>query len=110
MVLWDWREAMDCNSPRRQASWIWVCCIERLQAKQVDVVAGSNTDGMIAALGLTVLEDDRHYFPPYDAVPIVRPEALQQNDGMRTALEQLSRTHFNPRHASHELRGGWRKA
>lgn len=62
-----------------------------LQAKQVDVVAGSNTDGMIAALGLTVLEDDRHYFPPYDAVPIVRPEALQQNHGMRTALEQLSR-------------------
>ncbi len=61
-----------------------------LQAKQVDVVAGSNTDGMIAALGLRVLEDDRHYFPPYDAVPIVRPEALQQFDGMRTALEQLT--------------------
>jgi osmoprotectant transport system substrate-binding protein len=60
-----------------------------LEAKQVDVVAGSNTDGMIAALGLKVLEDDRHYFPPYDAVPIVRPEALQQVDGMRTALEQL---------------------
>ena len=60
-----------------------------LEAKQVDVVAGSNTDGMIAALGLTVLEDDKHYFPPYDAVPIVRPEALQQFDGMRTALEQL---------------------
>jgi osmoprotectant transport system substrate-binding protein len=60
-----------------------------LQAKQVDVVAGSNTDGMIAALGLKVLEDDRHYFPPYDAVPIVRPEALQQIEGMRAALEQL---------------------
>ncbi len=61
-----------------------------LQAKQVDVVAGSNTDGMIAALGLRVLEDDKHYFPPYDAVPIVRSEALQQTDGMRTALEQLN--------------------
>jgi osmoprotectant transport system substrate-binding protein len=61
-----------------------------LQAKQVDVVAGSNTDGMIAALGLSVLEDDKHYFPPYDAVPIVRPEALQQIDGMRAALGQLS--------------------
>ena len=81
-----------------------------LQAKQVDVVAGSNTDGMIAALGLTVLEDDKHYFPPYDAVPIVRPEALQQIDGMRTALEQLERTHFNRRHAPHELRSGWREA
>ncbi len=61
-----------------------------LEAKQVDVVAGSNTDGMIAALGLTVLEDDKHYFPPYDAVPIVRPEALQQIEGMRAALAQLS--------------------
>lgn len=60
-----------------------------LEAKQVDVVAGNNTDGMIAALGLTVLDDDKHYFPPYDAVPIVRPEALQQFDGMRAALQQL---------------------
>jgi osmoprotectant transport system substrate-binding protein len=61
-----------------------------LQAKQVDVVAGSNTDGMIAALGLRVLDDDRHYFPPYDAVPIVRPQALEQFTGMRAALEHLS--------------------
>jgi osmoprotectant transport system substrate-binding protein len=61
-----------------------------LRAKQVDVVAGSNTDGMIAALGLRVLEDDKHYFPPYDAVPIVRPEALERIEGMRAALEQLS--------------------
>ena len=61
-----------------------------LEAKQVDVVAGSNTDGMIAALGLTVLEDDQHYFPPYDAVPIVRPETLRQFDGMQTALQQLA--------------------
>jgi osmoprotectant transport system substrate-binding protein len=61
-----------------------------LQAKQVDVVAGSNTDGMIAALGLRVLRDDKHYFPPYDAVPIVRLEALQRIEGMQTALEQLS--------------------
>jgi len=60
-----------------------------LQAGQVDVVAGSNTDGMIAALGLTVLDDDKHYFPPYDAVPIVRPEALRQIDGMQVALTQL---------------------
>jgi osmoprotectant transport system substrate-binding protein len=61
-----------------------------LQAEQVDVVAGSNTDGMIAVLGLRVLEDDRHYFPPYDAVPIIRPKALEQIADMRTALGQLS--------------------
>ena len=40
-----------------------------LQEKQVDVVAGNSTDGLIAALGMVVLEDDRHYFPPYQAVP-----------------------------------------
>jgi glycine betaine/choline ABC-type transport system substrate-binding protein len=60
-----------------------------LEAKQVDVVAGSNTDGMISALGLHVLDDDKHYFPPYDAVPIVRPECLQQISGLQSALEQL---------------------
>ena len=37
-----------------------------------------STDGPIQALGLTVLEDDRHYFPPYQAVPLVRDEALRK--------------------------------
>jgi osmoprotectant transport system substrate-binding protein len=60
-----------------------------LQAKQVDIVAGSNTDGMISALDLVVLDDDRHYFPPYDAVPIVRPEALRDIAGMQSTLELL---------------------
>lgn len=49
-----------------------------IESKQVDVVAGSNTDGLIAAMGLVVLEDDKHYFPPYDAVPIVRPSVLER--------------------------------
>ena len=60
-----------------------------LESKQVDVVAGSNTDGLIAALGLVVLEDDRHYFPPYEAVPIVRPLVLQQHPAISTALSML---------------------
>lgn len=60
-----------------------------LESKQVDVVAGSNTDGLIGALGLVVLEDDKHYFPPYDAVPIVRPEALAR-PGVRVALDRLT--------------------
>ncbi len=49
-----------------------------LQNRSVDIVAGNNTDGLIAALGLVVLEDDKHYFPPYDAVPIVRPALFQK--------------------------------
>jgi osmoprotectant transport system substrate-binding protein len=61
-----------------------------LQGKQVDIVAGSNTDGLIAALGLVVLEDDRHYFPPYEAVPIVRPQMLQEYAPARAAIEKLS--------------------
>jgi len=61
-----------------------------LQNNQVDIVAGSNTDGLIAALDLVVLEDDRHYFPPYDAVPIVRRETLQRHPEVGKALRALS--------------------
>ena len=61
-----------------------------LQNNQVDIVAGSNTDGLIAALDLLVLEDDRHYFPPYDAVPIVRRETLQRHPEVAAALKKLS--------------------
>jgi osmoprotectant transport system substrate-binding protein len=55
----------------------------------VDIVAGSNTDGLIAALGLVVLEDDRHYFPPYEAVPIVRPQMLQEQPPVQAAIQDL---------------------
>src|SRR6478736_4167479 len=61
-----------------------------LQNNQVDIVAGSNTDGLIAALDLVVLEDDRHYFPPYDAVPIVRRETLERHPEVAAALQKLS--------------------
>lgn len=61
-----------------------------LQNNQVDLVAGSNTDGLIAALDLVVLEDDLHYFPPYDALPIVRRETLAKHPEVAVALKQLS--------------------
>lgn len=61
-----------------------------LQSRQVDIVAGSNTDGLIAALDLVVLEDDLHYFPPYEAVPIVRPEALQRFPGIKSGVTALA--------------------
>jgi osmoprotectant transport system substrate-binding protein len=57
--------------------------------KQVDLVAGNSTDGLIASLDLTVLEDDRHYFPPYQAVPIVRRETLARHPAVRAALAEL---------------------
>jgi osmoprotectant transport system substrate-binding protein len=61
-----------------------------LAEKQVDVVAGNSTDGVIDALGLVALEDDKHYFPPYDAVPVVRKDSLTRVPGLQAALDDLS--------------------
>lgn len=61
-----------------------------LKEHQVDVVAGNSTDGLIAALDLFVLEDDRHYFPPYFAVPIVRRETLERHPGLRACFEEFA--------------------
>jgi osmoprotectant transport system substrate-binding protein len=60
--------------------------------KQVDVVAGNSTDGLLAARDLVILDDDKHYFPPYEAVPIVRQDTLARFPGMRAAIEELSGT------------------
>lgn len=60
-----------------------------LTDEQVDIVAGNSTDGLIDALGLTMLEDDRHYFPPYHAAPVVRREMLEQHPTLQTALAEL---------------------
>ncbi len=58
---------------------------QALKQKQVDMVAGNATDGLIAAMGLTVLRDDKNYFPPYEAALAVRgrPE-------LRATLGELS--------------------
>jgi osmoprotectant transport system substrate-binding protein len=61
-----------------------------LKDKQVDLAAGNATDGLIPALDLFVLEDDRHYFPPYEAVPIMRQDMLGRHPGVVTALDQLA--------------------
>jgi osmoprotectant transport system substrate-binding protein len=61
-----------------------------LLEKQVDIVAGNSTDGLLAARDLTVLEDDKHYFPPYEAVPVVRADALVRFPEMRAALLELA--------------------
>lgn len=60
-----------------------------LNSRQVDIVAGNSTDGPIAAFGLAVLEDDKHYFPPYQAVPLVREESLERWPQMRAAFNAL---------------------
>ncbi len=61
-----------------------------LKEKQVDVVAGNSTDGLITALGMVALEDDRHFFPPYQAVPIVRTASFAQHPELRAILATLT--------------------
>ena len=57
---------------------------------QVDLVAGNSTDGLISARDLAVLEDDKHYFPPYQAVPLVRDETLKLHPAVCEALQELA--------------------
>src|SRR5258707_5091144 len=57
---------------------------------KVDIVAGNSTDGLIDALHLVPLVDDKHYFPPYPPVPIVRRDALAKFPQLRAALADLA--------------------
>ncbi len=57
--------------------------------RQVDFIAGNSTDGLISALGLVALEDDKHYFPPYDAAPVIRDAVVRKHPEVREALRAL---------------------
>jgi glycine betaine/choline ABC-type transport system substrate-binding protein len=61
-----------------------------LAQKQVDVIAGDATSGLIDAYGFVMLLDDRHYFPPYDAVPVTRSATLLRYPDAQKALESLA--------------------
>ncbi len=61
-----------------------------LQSRKVDMIAANSTDGLLAALEVAVLADDRHYFPPYQCAAVVREEVLARYPGLRQALEELS--------------------
>jgi len=61
-----------------------------LAAHQVDIVAGNSTDGAIRALDFVALEDNRHYFPPYEAVPLVREESLKRWPQIGVAMQRLA--------------------
>jgi osmoprotectant transport system substrate-binding protein len=60
-----------------------------LKDHQIDIAAGNATDGLIPALDLFVLEDDRHYFPPYEAVAVIRQQTLQQHPELAQAIAEL---------------------
>ena len=61
-----------------------------LRDRQIDLAAGNTTDGLIPVLDLFVLEDDKRYFPPYQAVPIVRAEVLERHPEVARALQPLA--------------------
>lgn len=56
---------------------------------KVDLIAGNSTDGQIAALDLVALEDDRRYFPPYEAAPVIRSQLLERYPQLAPALAEL---------------------
>ena len=60
-----------------------------LAARQVDIVAGNSTDGAIRALDFVALDDDLHYFPPYEAVPLVREDSLRRWPQIAVAMNRL---------------------
>jgi osmoprotectant transport system substrate-binding protein len=61
-----------------------------LASHQVDMVAGNSTDGPIRALGFAVMADDKHYFPPYEAVPLVREDSIARHPQIQTAIDRLA--------------------
>jgi len=63
---------------------------QALANKQIDVVNGYATDGMISALKLKRLKDDKNLWPPYYLVPVVRKDALDANPKIAEVLNRVS--------------------
>jgi len=61
-----------------------------LDGRKVDMIAANSTDGLISVRDVTVLQDDRHYFPPYQCAAIVRETTLARFPALRGALAPLS--------------------
>jgi glycine betaine/choline ABC-type transport system substrate-binding protein len=63
---------------------------QALESRKVDLVAGNSTDGLIDAIGGVVLEDDKRYFPPYEAAFVVRGDVWEKKPAVREYLESLA--------------------
>ena len=93
-----------------------------LSSGKVDLIAGNSTEGRIAALDLVQLEDDRHYFPPYEAIYFARRDALARLPQLKEVLARLANaiSTAEMRHLNYEVDGNkrgqaevvreWRKA
>jgi glycine betaine/choline ABC-type transport system substrate-binding protein len=85
---------------------------QAVSKSQVDMIAGNSTDGLLAVLPLTVLRDDRNYFPPYDCALVVRQETERNFPGFTAVLRELSGkiTADRMRHMNYQLDGEHRPA
>jgi osmoprotectant transport system substrate-binding protein len=63
---------------------------QALTARKVDLIAANSTDGLLSALPVKVLDDDRHYFPPYECAVVVRAATLERYPKLRAALDELA--------------------
>ncbi|MCJ1995526.1 osmoprotectant ABC transporter substrate-binding protein [Lactococcus piscium] len=63
---------------------------DAVAAKKMDIVLGYSTDGRIGSYDLVMLEDDLHFFPPYDAAPIVDDKLLKETPDLKKAVSKLS--------------------
>jgi glycine betaine/choline ABC-type transport system substrate-binding protein len=61
-----------------------------LKSRKVDMIAANSTDGLAAVLDVAMLQDDRHYFPPYECAVVARRESFARLPGLQAALEELS--------------------
>jgi osmoprotectant transport system permease protein len=60
-----------------------------LTQKETDVIDAFSTDGLLKKFDLVTLKDDKNFFPPYYAIPLVRSETLQQYPEIAPLIEKL---------------------
>jgi len=73
---------------------------DAIHNKKVDLVSGFSTDGRIGAFDLVVLDDDKHYFPPYHAAPLVRKQLIDTYPEVMDALNKIAGQINNPQMAA----------
>jgi len=63
---------------------------QALENEDVDVISAFATDGRIVSLDFVLLEDDKGFFPPYYAAPVVRGELLEEAPEVEEILNQMA--------------------
>lgn len=65
---------------------------DAVSAGKMDIVLGYSTDGRIASYDLVMLEDDKHFFPPYDAAAVIDDKLAQEDPKIKAAIAKLAGT------------------